>query len=294
MAPEQAAGRRAVGPAADIYGLGAILYECLTGAPPFRGPTPLDTLVLVLEGEPVPPRQQNPALPRDLELVCLKCLEKDPAARYPSAAALADDLERFLHGEGVEVRPRGPVDRVVRWARREPALASRLGGLAVFAAIAQANYLAGATVTAGQNLLIQGLLLFWAAGSWLCAAGAHRPRWAARVPFVWTGIDLTALTAILAIRHSGASPLLIGYPAIVVAAGLWFRVPLVWFATAAAGLAYAVLVALTVPAEVLRHDPHHPALFVAILGVIGFLCAYQVQRVRVLSRYYESRPGVSS
>lgn len=122
MAPEQAEGRSdRIGPATDIYALGAILYELLTGRPPFVGRTDAETLRLLATVEPARPR---PKAPRDLEVITLKCLEKSPTDRYPSAGELAVDLRRFLAGEPTQVRPAGPVRRLWKWVRRRPAVAS--------------------------------------------------------------------------------------------------------------------------------------------------------------------------
>jgi serine/threonine-protein kinase len=121
MAPEQAAGKsKEIGPAADVYSLGAILYELLTGRPPFLADSWEATRQLVVSQEPVPPRRLQPKLPRDLETICLKCLEKEPARRMPSAQALAEDLRRYLDGKPIRSRPIGPAGRLWRWSRRHP------------------------------------------------------------------------------------------------------------------------------------------------------------------------------
>ncbi len=145
MAPEQVGGKaRQIGPGADVYALGAILYELITGRPPFRGDSDWDTLLQLQGEEPVSPGRLRSRLPRDLETICLKCLEKEPSRRYPSASELAADLHRYLKGKPIQARPVSSAERVWRWCRRNP-LPSSLAGVAVLllmlvAAVASVGY----------------------------------------------------------------------------------------------------------------------------------------------------------
>ncbi|MEX2561182.1 MAG: serine/threonine-protein kinase, partial [Pirellulales bacterium] len=143
MPPEQAAGHTdKIGPAADVYSLGAVLYTALTGRPPFQAATPVATVMQVIHREPAAPRQLNAVIPRDLETIALKCLEKDPARRYATAGELGNELRRFLAGEPILARPIGPAGRSWRWCRRHPHEAS----LAAVAALLIAVQLGAAAI----------------------------------------------------------------------------------------------------------------------------------------------------
>jgi len=286
MPPEQAAGRTAeVSVRSDVYSLGAILYACLTGRPPFQERTPLDTLVQVLEGEPTLPRRLRPAIPRALELICLRCLEKNPADRYASAAELADDLERYLKGDPITTRAAGVGEWLRRWWRREPALVSRLAGLAAATAVLQVNYqLRGTDLSFHLTILL--IIAAWAVASFIFQQLLNRPRTSNLARFAWVGVDIALLTTLLEMADGPIGSLLIGYPLLVVASGLFFRIRLIWFATLISLLCYGGLIG----AKGLYNEPaHYPLIFAVTLIVLGGIVAYQVNRVRALSRFFEQR-----
>ena len=286
MSPEQATGRTGdISPQSDVYSLGAVLYEMLIGRPPFQQETPLDTLVDVIEGEPTLPHVLNRHIPRELELICLRCLEKDPRKRYRSAAALADDLEHFLKREPVSARPSGIIQRLRRWGRREPALVSRLIGLLCAASIVQGDYLweGKDPVVYSRVMAVFGL---WAIACVVFQRLLHREWWANFARFSWAAADVVLLTIVLLLAHGPIGPLLIGYPLLIAAAGLFFRVRLVTFTTV---VSMASFVWLMVQRGEVLEQPQYAVIFVTVLAVIGFVVAYQVYRVRVLSRYYDHR-----
>lgn len=292
MAPEQAAGHaNRLNGAADIYSLGAVLYELLTGRPPFQTPTVMETIVQVLELDPVAPRQLDATVPRPLERICLKCLEKSPERRYGTAEALAEDLDRFLRGEEVEADRGGWRHAARRWVRREPELACHLGTFALVAALTEWNRWwnppGPRPIPYGA---IQALFAVWAAASLLFQALLRRTRRRDGVRLAWTAADLTILSAILHLRGAADTSLVVGYTAIIAAVGLWSRVGLVWAATAISVAAYAVVYGLARLDHSIRPDHRFPNVVFAALLVTGFAVAHQVRRFWALSTYYENRP----
>jgi serine/threonine-protein kinase len=289
MSPEQAAARRDLGPATDVYSLGAILYELLTGQPPFREESPLDTLVQVLENEPIPPHRLRPEIPGELELICLRCLEKAPGERFTSAAALAEALTAFLKGEETGLTLPGLRYRARHWSRREPALASRLAMLSVCLVMAQLGYWLTAPVTLAVHLRVLSLLAGWALASLVCQRLMNHRPWAELARFLWSAVDVTLFSLIVLVADEIATPIIIGYPLLIAGSGLWFRERLVWFTAAVCMVSYtAVCLELAVRTGGVE-SPHHHVIFLVGLVVLAFVMAYQVRRVRALSRFYEHR-----
>lgn len=289
MAPEQAASKKAITPTADIYALGAILYELLTGQPPFKAATNLDTLVMVLESEPAPPRLMRPSIPRPLESIVLKCLEKVPEKRYATAEALAADLQRYLAAEQVEAQPLSPWRSVLHWTRREPALASHIGALIVFVGILQANYHLSQNVDLLLHLRVLVLLGVWIVLSFVYQALLRRQIEPTRVACAWIATDVLIFSLVLMARGVETGPLIIGYPILIAIAGLWFKASVIWFATLATEIGVLTLLPYWHGWDYLRDNPHHPLLVMVMLAVQGMVMAYQVERVRSLSRFYGSR-----
>jgi serine/threonine-protein kinase len=289
MSPEQAAGGKDLGPASDVYSLGAILYELLTGQPPFREDSPLDTLVQVLESEPPAPRRLRQSIPAELELICLRCLEKAPTERFASAAALAQALEAFLKGEEIGLSLPGLRYRARHWVRREPALASRLVMLALCLAIIQIQYMLGAEVELALHLKVLGILFGWGAASFVCQWMLNHKPWAQVSRYLWAAVDIVLFSLIVLVAENINSPTIIGYPLIIAAAGLWFRVSLVWFTAAVCVVSYVLLVVEATARTGTLDGPHKHLVFVVGLVLLALITSYQVQRVRALSRYYEHR-----
>jgi eukaryotic-like serine/threonine-protein kinase len=306
MAPEQASGlRKGLRSTTDVYGLGVIFYELLTGRAPFRGESVPETVVAVLERDPTPPRELRPEVPKELETICLKCLEKSPQDRYASAAALADELDRYLQGEVIDATT--VIPRLRRWNRREPELVARLGGLFLVALISEYTY---QFVTEHRDfwyhLTTQGVLAVWAISAVIFQAMMRLGWHSDSVRVLWSAADITFLTVELKLfeETSLAVPplvhvettLLVGYPLLIAASGLWWRVRLVWITTLLAIAAYGwiyVDAALHWQEGRLSWKPSpdlvYHKIFVAALFLTGYVVARQVRRILLLSQYYEHR-----
>lgn len=246
MAPEQAAGDvERSGPAADIHALGAILYHLLTGHPPFR--TALDSLACVLEQDPLPPRTLNRRVPRDLNVICMKCLSKDPADRYESAGELADDLQRYLEGELIQARPASVRRRLQRWGRHRPRLASVLVTMIALYIHHLISYAMGNPGSSGLfHRQTTATTISVCCYAWVYQKLLMRPRAKPIVLYAWVGTDILVFSLFLCFAVGGPrSPLVSLYFCMVAGAALSFDRYLVWWVTAGCMLSYGILVFVT-------------------------------------------------
>ena len=292
MSPEQAAGRvREIDARCDVYGLGTVLYEALCGTPPFGGTSAIDTLLDVLEREPLPPSHHNPAVPPLLDRVCLRCLEKAPSRRPATAAALADDLESWLAEGRIAPWNDSLANRIGRLIRRYPAAGFRLLGIAGTMAIVALRCLANPETVGFYLPVLFGLALWGALTVFWEAVGTRRPaiaqprsarsRPAPVATEIWVAglvlTDVISVTVLLALVDGKSGPLLAVYPLLVAASGLWLKQRLVHLVTLACLTAHVILAVVT-PGPVAWH--------VALILDVLILCtaaitAFQIGRIRL-------------
>jgi len=235
MPPEQAVGELdRIGPASDVYSLGAILFESLTGRPPFQAESTLDLLRDVIEAEPPALRTVDASLPRDLETICLKCLEKDPARRYPTAAALARDLDLYLLGEPILARPLSLVGRLVRWARDKPVLAiTYIGNVTFYSFHLIAMLILKIPEESGFfHWFISGVVVVWV----IVATGLQRlidsDRWRSQGLYGIAALSVLMMTSLFTVDKGPSSAPITAYLVMVGGAALLGQLPgLVWFMT---------------------------------------------------------------
>jgi hypothetical protein len=259
--------------------------------------SPLDVLVRVLDCDALRPRALNPKVSRELERVCLRCLEKVPARRYSSAAALADNLERLLRGDPLQLPLADTGSRLRHWARNEPALVVRLGTLALCATISELGYrlIPPSDQTTPEeleqlwvaHLLIMAVMGTWLVASLVCQRAVNRPAWAKAARFAWVGADVILLTVAMHIDDALESPLVGLYVVLVAASALWSRVSLVLLTTQLCALGYLSLVAANWLEGRLVH-PHWHLIFIVALSFTGLIVAYQVHRLSILGRFCDS------
>lgn len=286
MPPEQAACRlNEIGATSDVYSLGAILYATLTCRAPFAAANPIDTLMQVLEGEATLPSKAQPGIPRALDSICMKCLEKSPAARYKTAEELAMDLRRFLQNEPLAARPTDVAQRIRRWCRREPALVVHLAGLAAMTTIVQITYIFIGTDEA-YHVALTSVLLLWSATVFGLQKLFNLPHWNAAAASAWCVIDTLFMTMVLYLAEPPIGPLLSGYGLLIAACGFLLKEHLVAITTGTSILCYFALLPLK-PELTIR--PHYCVMFVMLLLILGSVIAAQVRRISRLNRHFENQ-----
>ncbi|TWU42838.1 serine/threonine-protein kinase [Novipirellula artificiosorum] len=284
MAPEQASGKCIQNPAScDLYSLGAVLYELLTRQAPFHGPTPFDVLLQVVDRDPARPRQLCKQIPRDLETICMRAMEKDPAQRYPSAEQMQLDLQRFLLNEPI-LRPRPTLsDRMQMWWRREPILVSHLCGIFSVLLVVIAAQLIRETDSQNTKLKVT-LLLVWLVGSLLFQRLSVVNRMTDVAHWLWAAFDVATYTTLIYWADPPRGLLLVGYPMMITASGLFYRARFVVFVTSVCAIGFLLLCVSVEDPMTLRTD--FCVIYLSGLVVLGLCLVSMIRRVRGLSDYF--------
>jgi serine/threonine-protein kinase len=296
MPPEQAAGKK-IDAAADIYSLGAILYAMLTGRPPFESNSQLETILKVLHDEPVAPRKVDKRIPKDLEAICLKCLEKNVSDRYKTASDLSADLQRFLAGEPIQAK-NDWWRRVRRWTIREPVLSAHLTATVVLLAILVINYWIWQENGEGQKYnfrLLQGnvqILLGWAFVVLVLQKVQNVVKTKSTIPLSWAAINPIFLTITLLWNGRFGEDahlvwLLSFYYLFIVTNCFFRRVDLVAITTIFSLIGYGVLVASYFEKSMLE-SPSYIAVFAVNMAGTGALSCLLTHRMKLLAEQHKS------
>jgi serine/threonine-protein kinase len=315
LAPEQVERRKAV-PASDVWGLGVILFECLTKDLPFRGETRAEIIDQILHRESPSLRAICPGIPRELQRICLKCLKKPLESRYQSASELIEDLECFLKGEPlIHARPEAPVERVIQWARRAPALAARLAVIVACSAIIWGYRLItgrfapleqdhpivrmilsriglSGSKTLAREVLVwanQVVLVAWGLISWAFQRQLNRSRWDGGLQLGWRIADITVLCLLIELDDALMSPLTVAFAVLIVASAFWARTDQILQTTLLSMVGYILLA--------LGYREIHPGLdrpyrhfhYLVGLALVGLMLTHQANRTRALLRISDAR-----
>jgi hypothetical protein len=268
----------------DIYALGAVLYAACTGRAPHVGQDRLALLLDALEREPTPPRIIDGKIPKELEAIILRCLERRPARRYRTASSLAHDLDRFIAGETPAAARPNAWYALQRWSRRRPILAGRLLLLTAICVVTLINSCALRNESAGLTRWYLSIFVLWGAACTQLQKWIDSPATRRTAHRAWIALDVLLLTGVLSLEYPIPGAYLIGYALLIVASGLFQDVHVVAWATGGALLSYLVL-------TLCLETDWDVRITVQAMGmiVLGALIAVQVRRVRALSEYYERR-----